>query len=400
MKSALYLKSFLIIVLFFIQSCDLKSLRPVSPVRTPKSERTGPPKLPKEVIPHQQQVTKHHENYGLIGSFSTGPQSYVRSLFADGDAIWVGTTEGIIQVDTRTGDPLKTYSMEDGLLSPYVFAINKGPRGQYWFGTNNGGLSLFDGKTWRNYLPSDGLADFWVYGVDFAADGTAWIATWNGVSHFDGTRFKNYNTADGLADRWVYAISVGQDGAIWFGTEGGVSRLDPEGRWKSWRHEDGLGAPNKDRLLKSENTGFGTQVNPKPEGEYDHTHDLSVLDPGGNETYNKNYVFSMAIDREGNSWFGTWGGGASRFDGQAWTNFTTENGLAGNIVYDVTIDPHDGAVWFGTNHGVSRFDGRNWMSIKAKDGLANENVYAVAIDQYRRLWLGEKGGVDVWAPRR
>ncbi|MEC4678218.1 MAG: regulator, partial [Nitrospirota bacterium] len=128
-------------------------------------------------------------------------------------------------------------------------------------------------------------------------------------------------------------------------------------------------------------------------------HDLSVLDPAGQETYNKNYVFSMAIDREGNRWFGTWGGGASRFDGTTWQNFTTENGLAGNIVYDVTIDPHDGAIWFGTNHGVSRFDGKNWMSIKAKDGLANENVYAVAIDKHRRLWLGEKGGVDVWAPQ-
>ncbi|VAX32168.1 Sensor histidine kinase/response regulator [hydrothermal vent metagenome] len=394
--------SFVVFLLPLLQACDLQGLRPVSP-RTPtlKSERTGPPPLPKDVIPHSQKQSaqKHYDNYGLIGSFSTGPQSYVRSLFSDDDTVWVGTTEGIIQVETRTGDPLKTYSMREGLLSPYVFAINKGPAGQYWFGTNNGGLSLFDGETFKNYLPSDGLADFWVYGIDFAADGTAWIATWNGVSHFDGKQFTNYNTADGLADRWVYAIAVDQDGAVWFGTEGGVSRRDNKGRWKSWRHKDGLGAPNKNRLLKSENTGFGTQINPKQKDDYAHTHDLSVLDPAGQETYNKNYVFSMAIDREGNRWFGTWGGGASRFDGTTWQNFTTENGLAGNIVYDVTIDPHDGAIWFGTNHGVSRFDGKNWMSIKAKDGLANENVYAVAIDKHRRLWLGEKGGVDVWAPQ-
>lgn len=392
---------FLIFLFPLLEACDLQGLRPVSPMRTLKSQRTGPPKLPKDVIPHQQGPDrKHHEYYGLIGSFSTGPQSYVRSLFADGDAVWIGTTEGIIKVATRTGDLLKTYSTREGLLSPYVFAINKGPRGRYWFGTNNGGLSVLDGETWKNYLPSDGLADFWVYGVDFAADGSAWIATWNGVSHFDGTHFTNYNTADGLADRWVYAIAVDKDGAVWFGTEGGVSRLDTTGRWKSWRHKDGLGAPNKYRLLKSENTGFGTQINPKPDDGYAHTHDLSVLDPEGHETYNKNYVFSMAIDGEQNRWFGTWGGGASRFDGTTWTNFTTENGLAGNIVYDITIDPHDGAVWFGTNHGVSRFDDQNWMSITSKDGLANENVYAIAIDQHRRLWLGEKGGVDVWAPRQ
>lgn len=384
--------------IFTILACTLDQVKPLSQMREKKSHRTGSPNLPENIIPHQKSAQKPQEKYGLIGSFSTGELSYVRSLLADDDAVWVGTTEGIIQVSTRTGDPISTYSMQDGLLSPYIFTINKGPHNQYWFGTNNGGLSLFDGEKWKTYLPADGLADFWVYGVDFAADGTAWIATWNGVSHFDGTNFTNYNMTDGLADRWVYALSIDQSGAIWFGTEGGVSRLDAQGRWHTWRHRDGLGAPNRLGLSQSDNTGFGTQTHSEKE-DYRHKHNLSVLDPSGNETYNKNYVFSMAIDPEGNKWFGTWGGGASRFDGKKWQNFTTDDGLAGNIVYAVTIDPYDGAIWFGTNHGVSRFDGINWISITRRDGLANENIYAVAIDREQRIWLGEKGGVDVWASK-
>lgn len=396
----------LVVLLFLLSGCALEGIKPVSPAREKKVRQDTPEKTPEKrpeiVMPRQRTPAPKapQSRYGLIGSFSTGENSYVRSIFSDDDAIWVGTTEGIIQVSTRTGNPVNTYSMRDGLLSPYIFTINKGPTGRYWFGTNNGGLSIFNGKQWKTYLPSDGLADFWVYGVDFAADGTTWIATWNGVSHFDGASFKNYNTADGLADRWVYALSVDQKGDIWFGTEGGVSRLDTQGRWKTWKHKDGLGAPNRLGLSKSDNTGFGTQVNPPKEGDYKHRHNLSVLDPGGNETYNKNYVFSMAIDPAGNKWFGTWGGGVSRFDGASWQNFTTEHGLAGNIVYDVTVDPFDGALWFGTNHGVSRFDGQNWMSLTLKDGLANEHIYAVAIDSRRRIWLGEKGGVDVWAPRQ
>lgn len=423
----------LMMLALLLPGCDLSGIQPVSPMRTPKQERTGPPKASKTEMPpkndsnalsHETSPSPHvqsseknqtdppvphalpgvggdsEKEYALIGSFSTGEGSYVRSLLADGDTVWVGTTEGVIQVSTKTGDAVQSFTTADGLKSPSIFTMKKGPRGQYWFGTNNGGLSLFDGKAWRTYLPSDGLADFWVYGIDFASDGTAWIATWNGVSHFDGVSFKNYNTADGLADRWVYALAIDRrDGAVWFGTEGGVSRRDAQGRWQSFRHSDGLGAPNKLGLTKSENTGFGTQVDPKKEG-YEHKHDLSVLDASGNETYNKNYVFSMAIDRAGNKWFGTWGGGASRFDGSTWRNFTTEQGLSGNIVYAVTVDPHDGALWFGTNHGVSRFDGKNWTSLTLKDGLANAHVYAVAIDQHKRVWLGEKGGVDVWAPRR
>jgi len=342
-------------------------------------------------------------DYQVVGSFGTGEQSYVRSLFADDHSVWVGTTEGIIQVANQSGEMLQIFTTKDGLLSPYIFTINKDKQDRYWFGTNNGGLSRYDGLNWKTYLPSDGLADFWVYGMDFADDGTMWIATWNGVSHFDGEHFKNYNTEDGLADRWVYALSIDSKGALWFGTEGGVSRLEPNGQWTTWKHRDGLGAANRFGLEKSDNTGFGTQLGTfgtepeKKEEDYKHGHNLSVLDTGGNETYNENYVFSMAIDRSENLWFGTWGGGVSRFDGEQWKNFTTDEGLAGNIVYAVIIDPDDGAIWFGTNHGVSRFDGEEWMTLTTQDGLADDHIYAIAIDSDRRVWLGQKGGVDVLA---
>ncbi len=408
---------FLVVALLFLSftGCNLEHIKPMSPVGKKKVDQPDPNKMRKISKPAQPQhvpvqpsksskssttLLPPATKYGLIGSFSTGEYSYVRDIFTDDDAMWIGTTEGIIQVDTRTGDLIKTFSMKDVLLSPYIFTINKSPDGKYWFGTNNGGLSLFNGQAWKSYLPSDGLADFWVYGIDFAKDGTAWIATWNGVSQFDGKTFKNYNTVDGLADRWVYALSIDKNGDIWFGTEGGVSRLDRQGKWTTWKHKDGLGAPNRFGLSKSDNTGFGTQLNPQKEEDYKHQHNLSVLDPGGNETYNENYVFSMAIDQSGNKWFGTWGGGVSRFNGETWKNYTTAEGLAGNIVYDVTVDPFDGALWFGTNHGVSRFDGTRWTNLTLEDGLANENVYAVAIDRHRRIWLGEKGGVDVWAPQK
>lgn len=361
--------------------------------RTPASEeRESPPPVSPGLSPHGRGGP-----YFLNGSFSTGEGSYVRSLLADGDALWVGTSEGIIKVARRTGAALQTYTMSDGLKSPYIFTMKRDPRGEYWFGTNNGGVSRFDGKSWKTYLPSDGLADFWVYGIDFAADGATWIATWNGVSRFDGTGFKNYNTEEGLANRWVYALAIDRDQSIWFGTEGGVSRLDRQGKWKTWRHQDGLGAPNKLGLPQSDNTGFGTLSRSEMK-DYKHRHNLSVLGPGGDETYNENYVFSMSIDRDGNKWFGTWGGGASRFDGTTWKNYTTEEGLAGNIVYAVAVDPADGAIWFGTNHGVSRFDGQKWMSLTSRDGLANEHVYSIAIDADRHVWLGEKGGVDEWVP--
>src|SRR5581483_8925893 len=235
----------LIGLLLLISAGCKKESPPVIPGGEPPSGISRPNRPASENPPHPVIPRKPAGDYYLSGSFSTGEGSYVRSLLADGPSVWVGTTEGIVKVARKSGEAIQTYTVKEGLGSPYIFTMKKDPGGVYWFGTNNGGVSRLDGKGLKTYLPAQGLADFWVYGVDFAPDGIVWIATWDGVSRFDGKQFKNYNTKDGLADRWVYALAVDRDNAVWFGTESGVSRLDPEGRWKSWRHSDGLGAPNK-----------------------------------------------------------------------------------------------------------------------------------------------------------
>ncbi len=65
-----------------------------------------------------------------------------------------------------------------------------------------------------------------------------------------------------------------------------------------------------------------------------------------------NYINAIVIDPFGNKWFGTWGGGVSKFDGVKWTNYTTDDGLANNRVNSIAIDSK-GNMWFGTGDGVS-----------------------------------------------
>jgi len=46
-------------------------------------------------------------------------------------------------------------------------------------------------------------------------------------------------------------------------------------------------------------------------------------------------VFAILEDREGYLWFGTEGGGVSRYDGESFVTLTTENGLADNSVTSI-----------------------------------------------------------------
>ena len=66
-----------------------------------------------------------------------------------------------------------------------------------------------------------------------------------------------------------------------------------------------------------------------------------------------NYVASVAEAPDGAVWFGT-AAGVSRFDGRAWTHYSTENGLPGFLVSHIHID-EAGDVWAASGEGYPTF---------------------------------------------
>ena len=105
-----------------------------------------------------------------------------------------------------------------------------------------------------------------------------------------------------------------------------------------------------------------------------------------------NKVSSVAIDAQGNKWFGTYGGGISMFNGVEWTTYTAADGLANNNVLSIAIDAQ-GNKWFGTfGGGVSKFDGTNWVTYTTVNGLASNNVLSIAIDiEGNKLFVTDAG---------
>ncbi|HLB02193.1 MAG TPA: two-component regulator propeller domain-containing protein [Nitrospiria bacterium] len=338
----------------------------------------------------------------------------VRALAVDPRHLWVGTTNGVIRYN-RQDESQTVYTTKDGLLSNIILTINPDLKSQssapsgsggrssgltgsgsgVWIGTYGGGLSHFDGASWKTYTPygggvtasygadwqpyqpGQGLGDLWVYDLAFDPRGTLWIATWKGVSRFDGKAFKTYKTEDGLVDAWVYTLSLDPKGYFWFGTEGGVTFYNRQ-RWKSWTHKDGLGA-----TLPQEKEAVQAYPLPIPH----HQEQSKQV-----QSYNPNYVISSVVDRQGNAWFGTWGAGLSRFDGKHWKNYTSHDGLSGNVINSLAID-RDGVLWIGTNGGVSRYAQRGFINYSKETGLLADTIYAIAIDDQNNKWFGTLGGL-------
>lgn len=73
----------------------------------------------------------------------------------------------------------------------------------------------------RNFSVRDGLPSGVVYDCLQDKQGFMWFATGAGLARFDGTRFKTFTTADGLSNNEVLQIGLDKDGSIWifpFGT--------------------------------------------------------------------------------------------------------------------------------------------------------------------------------------
>ena len=88
--------------------------------------------------------------------------------------------------------------------------------------------------------------------------------------------------------------------------------------------------------------------------------------------------------------------GVSKFDGTTWTTYTTKDGLANNWINAIAIDAQ-GNKWFGTsNGGVSKFDGTNWTTYTyCRWSCTGNSVTAIAIDAQGNKWFGTQVLMEV-----
>lgn len=321
----------------------------------------------------------------------------VKSIFAEQDVVWVGTSGGVIRYATETDD-YRLFDVRNGLLANGVFHVSRWTDDKMLIGTYGGGLAVYDESKdkFEIFNVPEGLADAFVYDVLVLPDGDLWIATWSGVNRVRNGRlsdpdawqtFTVENTEGGLPNDWVYGLARGKNGEVWLATEGGLARFQ-DNRWDHWNHQDGQGAVYE--LVKADNT-FGTD----PATMSSH-HARQKLEMGLQQVdtaYNPNYIVALEVDTDGIVWVGTWGGGLARFDGEQYVNYTVRDGLPSNHVFMLHQDQL-GFLWVGTSNGMVQFNnGRFDNYLTTHDGLFSNTVFSMATQQNDLLWVGSFGGV-------
>ncbi|MEX1003411.1 MAG: two-component regulator propeller domain-containing protein [Crocinitomicaceae bacterium] len=335
----------------------------------------------------------------------------------------MGVREDLEKHKQATSQSFTHYTEKEGLSNNTILSIIEDNSGNLWFGTWGGGVNIYKKETFMHFTQSEGLSYNSVYSISEDEKGNLWIGTdGGGVNMYNGKTITHLTEKDGLSNNSVWSILEDKNKSICFGTSGGGANVYNEKTFTHYTDDVGLSSNSIVTSLKDENGnlwfGFGAwgtgvsmfdgeTTNPCREGNCKHDmgvrEDLEKHKQATSQTFGRftqkeglsnNAIWAIYEDKKANLWFGTWGGGVSKYDGESFTHFTEKEGLSNNKVVSI-LEDKSGNLWFGTWGGVNMFDGKTFRCFTEKEGLNNNIVTSILEDQNGNIWIGTDRGLNL-----
>ncbi len=362
----------------------------------------------------------------------------VRVVYEDSfGRIWVGTSAGLdLFYNANSNDKEKYFirhkhhpSKEGTLSAGTVLCLLEDKSKRLWIGTENGGLSLLDLKTYKEgqgtfvrYISHPdvptSLSSNSIYSVFEDRQGNIWVGTFGGGICFTSTFMKPFEhikkqigVKNSLSNNEVNVLLEDGD-YLWIGTEGGLNKWDrKKGIFKHYNHNpydatsigsDAVWALYKDKhgTLWVGTWGGGlNKYNDKKDCFERYTHK-----PNDNTSIGSNNIFSIFEDSDGNFWIGTMGGGLNLFDRTKGTfkRYDISNsGIYTNYVSAI-IEDTKGELWLANEVVVERFRVKENIFehfVHKRDdttSLSSTKIISIFKDSKKNIWIGTDAGLNLY----
>jgi ligand-binding sensor domain-containing protein len=195
-------------------------------------------------------------------------------------------------------------------------------------------------------------------------DGAMWFHTPKSAVRLKGGHWIGYGAVDGFLDGNVKRLGSSADGSIWaIGShqgQGAAARFS-SGKWRVFTEVDGV-IDDPQRMMATRDGGVWIK------GWHQGKSALSHFDPDDEVEGAWKRVTSELAGRstlhsyeasDGTLWFGSWGAGIYRYDGNSWMHFTEEDGWERGDLdgrnWTIAEWP-TGTLWVGTAGGLYRID--------------------------------------------
>jgi hypothetical protein len=197
---------------------------------------SSPPKPePPKLEPKVQQIA------GLNSKF-------IVALISDGEGgAWIGAEdEGVFHYNSD--GKITQYTTKNGLgdNNGYALAIDK--LGRLWIGHLNTGVSVFNGKDWKNYDVVDGPIGERIFDIKVCPkDDDVWLATSAGITRYkvDADEWEHFTREDGLLEDQASALAFKNDGTLIVGTQCHGLAIFNRNTKGEYKHSKNIVAPDR-----------------------------------------------------------------------------------------------------------------------------------------------------------
>ncbi|MFH0843571.1 MAG: two-component regulator propeller domain-containing protein [Bacteroidota bacterium] len=156
-------------------------------------------------------------------------EDYVTDIAVDNKYVWIGTLNGVVLINRRTGSVKGRYNISNGLPHNMINQVFLTREGNAAIATRSDRLYLINPET--GIIAGNAI----LYGTVMneissfcqTADGDIWAATkGNGVFEFYGDSVRSWSRADMLMSDYSYSILADSVNRIWIGHDRGFSRYN------------------------------------------------------------------------------------------------------------------------------------------------------------------------------
>ena len=342
--------------------------------------------------------------------------------FDNKNTVWFGTYgDGLIKYDGKNQVRLDTAGSV--LPDNWVTALSYDAGGNLLVGTWTGGLTVFNGSTWKSYNDActDCLPSNRVTAVAFEKHGAVWAVTDAGIRRFYNGEWRAAAPLSFLDRSWVYDLDVDKNDVVRIGCESGLARYDGKQCVVTKLNDEGVARYNTVHFVESDTLGHVWAASVQP--AY-----YSMILPGGGlscysgvswKTYTTDstaipgdYISALHVCEGGTVWagIGTKSPASIKcvmFDGNKWSVYDMDSAASRGVstVNDIAVDPK-GEVWVAMSPaagggssvlpggGLAHLSQANWTIFDtANSGLPSNTVFSVAVDSQGVVWTGGSKGL-------
>lgn len=339
----------------------------------------------------------------------------VYCIYRDRDqALWIGTYfGGVNYLSTNNGIFDKFYpTSSNGFSGSAVREFAKADDGKLWIGTEDAGLYRFNPQD-NSFESYPQISYHNIHGICTDGD-KLWVGTFTAGLNILDTKtgavkiFKSsISDTNSISDNNIFSIYRTRSGDIWVGTIHGLNLYDRQNGHFKRISEVGANAFIHDIIednngvmwFATYNTGVFS-YNPRKKSWKQYRNN-----PLDSNSLCYDRVLTIFQDIDDNLWFGTEGGGVSRYNSASdqFTNFNSTNGLPNNVIYKILEDDNHN-LWLSSNLGLAMLNTKQnqFITYTTTNGLLNDqfNYKSGIKTDDGRLYFGSIVGFVSFDPRK